>query len=180
MGFFFGPDPAGDRTFSRQVLVNWNGGSEPPYDAALPEPGTTFRYITLKPSQPGDVFTLSTEGFGAQAPDAATAAAQLDQVGIVPNPYKGASTYERSQLIDEVRFTNLPEVATIRIFTLNGALIRTIEKNGPERYFKWNLTTDNNLPIASGVYLIHVEAPGIGEKVLKFSAIKKRVQLNVF
>ena len=42
------------------------------------------------------------------------------------------------------------------------------------------MTTDNNLPIASGVYLIHVDVPGVGERVLKFAVIKKRIQLNTF
>ena len=99
----------------------------------------------------------------------------------MPNPYKGASSYEVSQLTDRVRFTNLPDVATIRIFTLNGSLIRTLEKQSAGvATLSWNLTTNNNLPIASGVYLIHIEVPGVGEKVLKFAVVKKRIQLNTF
>lgn len=180
VNFFFGDEGTGDRTFSRQVLVNWNGGSERPYNAELPEIGTTFRYITLKPSQPGDIFTLSTEGLGAQAPDAATQEARLEDIYIVPNPYKGASVYERSQLIDEVRFTNLPEEATIRVFTLNGVLIRTIRKQGPDRFLKWNLTTEDNFPIASGMYLVHIDVPGVGERVIKFGVVKKRLELNAY
>jgi hypothetical protein len=104
----------------------------------------------------------------------------LDGIGVVPNPYRGASAYEKSQLIDEVRFTGLPESATIRIFTLNGTLIRTLEKSGSGRTLPWDLTTDNQLPIASGLYLIHVDVGNGREKVLKFAVFKKRVHLNVF
>jgi len=160
------------------VLVNWNAGEAPPYTQDLPETGTVFRIVTDKPNQPGDVYTLSTVGLGAQAPDQATQQARLDEIGIVPNPYKGASNYEVSQFVDEVRFTNLPDVATIRVFTLNGTLIKTIEKNSPGvATISWNLATDTNLPIASGMYIIHVETP-VGEKVLKFGVVKKRIQLN--
>ncbi len=166
---------------ARTVLVVHNGGEAPPYDPDMPEPGTIFRIVTDKPNQPGDVYTLSTTGLGAQSPDQGTLQARLDDIGIVPNPYKGASNYEVTQLVDQVRFTNMPDVATIRVFTLNGTLIRTLEKQSPGvATLSWNLTTDNNLPIASGVYLIHVDVPGVGEKVLKFAVVKKRIQLNTF
>ena len=176
--FFFGEGELLNEIFARTQLVAWNLGAAPPYDPALPETGSVFRITTLKPSQPGDVFTFSTTGLGTIAQS--DTEAMLDQIGIVPNPYKGASNYERSQLINQVRFTNLPEQANIRVFTLNGTLIKTFQKNSSSRLLEWNLTTDNNLPIASGVYLIHVEVPGVGEKVLKFACINRRVQLNTF
>ena len=177
----------GDEVLARQVYVNWNGWSDADgdgfydtIDAALPETGTVFRIITFKPSAPGDVFTVSTAGLGTVARTPADAEAALDNIGIVPNPYKGASAYERSQLIDQVRFTNMPEVATVRIFTLNGTLIKTINKNSPERFISWDLTTDNALSIASGVYLVHVDVPNVGSKVIKFAAVLKKRILNVF
>jgi hypothetical protein len=176
----FGPCGA-EEIIGRQILVNWNGGSAPPYNQDLPETGTTFRYVTLKPSQPGDTFTFATTGLGATAPSQELLVERLEDIGIVPNPYKGASTYEVSQLIDEVRFTNLPDVATIRVFTLNGTLLRTIFKNSPgQRSLTWDLTTDTQLPLSSGMYLIHVDVPDVGEHVIKFGVVKKRIQLNVF
>ena len=175
----FGAGDIGDRTFSRQVLVNWNGGEAPPYTADLPEPGTVFRYITYNPIVAGDNFTLSSAGLNPRAMTQDESKEALASIGISPNPYKGASEYERSQLVPEVRFTNLPDKATIRIFTLSGALIKTFEKNSPDRTLAWNLTTDNNLPIASGVYLIHVETD-LGTKVIKFGAALQKVNLNTF
>ncbi len=77
------------------------------------------------------------------------------------------------------RFVNLPETATIRIFTLSGTLIRTLEKSGPARTLDWNLQTEAALPIASGMYLIHIELPDGEEKVIKFGVIKKRIQLDL-
>ena len=179
--FFSGAAGYGPEIMARTVLVVHNGGLAPPYDPDMVEPGTVFRFITKKPNQPGAVFTFSTEGYGAQSPDLATQQVRLDDIGIVPNPYAGASAYEVSQLTDQVRFTNLPDVATIRVFTLNGTLIRTLEKQSPGvATLSWNLTTDYNLPIASGVYLIHVDVPDVGSKVLKFAVVKKRIQLNAY
>jgi hypothetical protein len=42
------------------------------------------------------------------------------------------------------------------------------------------LTTDTQLPLSSGMYLIHVDVPDVGEHVIKFGVVKKRIQLNVF
>src|SRR5690606_9644932 len=102
-------------------------------------------------------------------------------IGITPNPYSGSSAYEVNQLIDEVRFTNLPdEQANIRVFTLNGTLLRTFDKRPGQKTLTWDLTTDTLLPLASGMYLIHVEVPGVGDHVIKFGVVKKRIQLNTF
>ncbi len=171
-----------DEVFSRMVVVNWNGDTSATGTFAdyLPETGTIFRISTTKPNQPGDTFAFSTDGLGARARTDAEASAAIDEIGITPNPYKGASAYEVSQLIDQVRFTNMPDVATIRIFTVAGSLVRTLEKNSASASFGWDLTTEDNLPIASGMYIIHVDAGALGEKVLKFGVVKKRVQLNTF
>ena len=180
--WFFGPGGLGDRVFSRQVLVNWNGGSERPYDADLPEAGSVIQYNTKKPNQPGDTFTFNTAGFGTVAASDSLKKSRLSDMNVIPNPYLGVSDYERSQLIDEVRFSNLPlnEEATLRVYTLNGSLITTLFKPAGTNQLTWNLTTENNLPIGSGFYLIHVTVPGVGTHVIKFAAVKKRIQLNVF
>jgi hypothetical protein len=176
---------------ARLVLVNWNGGStgtcspRPTFTSEMPEEGTVFRMVTSKPLAAGDVFSISTAAFAPttgtlDGADAEAKQAALDLIGIVPNPYKGVSAYEVDLTADKVRFTNLPQEATIRVFTLAGTLIKTFVKNSAATTLEWDLETEGALPIASGMYLIHVEAPGIGEKVLKFGVIKKRVQLDLF
>ncbi len=179
--FIAGEIGVGHEIIARLVLVGWNVGTAPPYDPDMSELGTVVRIVTSKPNQPGDVHTFSTEGYAAAEFDLATKQLRLEDIGIVPNPYKGASSYEVGHFTDEVRFTNLPDVATIRVFTLNGTLIKTINKQSPGvATIPWNLTTDHNLPIASGMYLIHVEVPGVGSHTIKFGVVKKRVQLNVY
>ncbi len=36
----------------------------------------------------------------------------------------------------------------------------------------WNLVTEDGMDIAYGLYIYHVDAPGIGEKIGKFAIIK--------
>ena len=170
-----------EEAIARIVLIQHNGGTQPPYPQNLPEVGTIFRIETSKPIQPGDVFTVSTLGYGAKPQSLSAERERLKDIGIVPNPYKGASAYEVNKFKDEVRFTNLPDVAIIRVFTLNGTLIKTIRKQQPGiATVSWDLTTDHDMPIASGLYLIHVEAPGVGETTLKFAVVKKQEHLDVF
>jgi hypothetical protein len=176
---------AAPNAMDRMVLFSWNGGdvADPgapgTYRSLMPEEGTIFRISTTKPNQPGDSFALSTAGLGARSRSTEEATAAIDQIGITPNPYKGASDYEVSQLTDQVRFTNMPSQATIRVYSLNGTLVTTLTKNSSERSFPWNLTSAEGLPLASGMYIIHIETD-IGERILKFGVVKKRVQLNTF
>lgn len=162
---------------ARQVIVGFNAGAAPPYPQDRPEDGTVFRITTNKPNQPGDVFTLNTGTLSPTTNDAVTAEAALDLIGIVPNPYKGASLYEVDVTTDQVKFTNLPDQARIRVFTLSGTLIWD-QMRGRDNN-TWDLKTAEGLPLASGMYLVHVEVPGVGEKVIKFGCIKKRIQLDL-
>ncbi len=141
--------------------------------------GPVIRFYTTKPNLPGDVFTVNTADYAAETGRTDVLKNALDEIGITPNPYKGASAYETTNVKDVARFTNMPEQATIRIFTLDGTLIRTIIKNSPENWIDWDLRTEEGLPIASGIYLIHVEVPNVGSKVIKFGVVKKRIQLDL-
>jgi hypothetical protein len=175
----------GAEALARVALMGWNFGASPAQYAnkTRPENGTVFQIQTFKPNQPGDTFVINAAPAAVMMSDSLLAAS-VNQIGISPNPYRGASAYEVSNLVDVARFTGLPDRASIRIFTLSGTLIRTLEKSGPERSLDWDLQTEQGLPIASGMYLIHVEAKKadgtlLGEKVIKFGVVKKRIQLDI-
>jgi hypothetical protein len=117
--------------------------------------------------------------------DIATVTASSDQlkealkmINVVPNPYNAFSEYERNKLDTRIKIINLPEQCTIRIYSTNGKLIRTIKKDSPITYQDWNLTNHANIPVASGMYLIHVEIPGIGDRVLKAFIAMRTVDLE--
>lgn len=105
----------------------------------------------------------------------------LDEINIVPNPYYGFSQYEQTALENYVRIVNLPAKCTISIYTVNGTLIRTLTKgDAATSYVQWDLKNHANIPIASGVYIIHVKADGIGERTLKFFCTIRPTDLNGF
>ena len=107
--------------------------------------------------------------------------ALLQDINIVPNPYYGYSTYEHGALENYVRIVNLPANCTISIYTVNGTLIRTLSHGSDATSFvEWDLKNHANIPIASGVYLIYVNAPGIGERTLKFFCNMRPTDLNGF
>jgi hypothetical protein len=92
----------------------------------------------------------------------------LDIINIVPNPYYAYSSYEESRLDKVVKITNLPQKCTVRIFNMSGQLIRQFNKDAEQTFVDWSLTNEKGVPIASGVYIVHIEVPGVGEKVLKW------------
>ena len=126
-------------------------------------------------------------------------ATELDEIGlndalrsinVVPNPYYGFSEYEDSQFENIVKISNLPAVCTVTIYTLDGKFIRRYERDevgavpvGANRAInraqinpdlEWDLKNFRQIPIASGVYLIHVSAPGLGERTLKWFGVNRQ------
>jgi hypothetical protein len=105
----------------------------------------------------------------------------LQDINIVPNPYYGYSNYEQGALENYVRIVNLPANCKISIYTVNGTLIRTLTHGtDANSYVQWDLKNHASIPIASGVYIIHVNAPGIGERTLKFFCNMRPTDLNGF
>ncbi|MBL7977501.1 MAG: hypothetical protein JNN12_04110 [Bacteroidetes Order II. Incertae sedis bacterium] len=95
----------------------------------------------------------------------------LSRIGISPNPYKGASAYETATNTREVRITGIPKGSTIRIFSLDGLQVKYFWQSEETGYIRWFLENERSRPIASGMYLVHVSIPGVGERVLKFGAV---------
>ena len=102
----------------------------------------------------------------------------LKMINVVPNPYYAFSEYERSRLDTKVKITSLPEVCTVKIYSTNGKLIRTFKKDSPITSLDWDLTNHKGIPVASGVYLIHVDVPGVGEVIVKFFGGVRQVDLQ--
>ncbi|PIP54993.1 MAG: hypothetical protein COX07_02295, partial [Bacteroidetes bacterium CG23_combo_of_CG06-09_8_20_14_all_32_9] len=112
--------------------------------------------------------------------DNLTAKDALNLIRVVPNPYYGFSGYEKSQLDYKVKITNLPQACTISIYNVGGTLIRRFKKDSPLSYQDWDLKNEYGITIASGVYIVHINAPGIGEKILKWFGALRPIDLNNF
>lgn len=105
----------------------------------------------------------------------------LDRIHAVPNPYYAHTGYEINRLDTRVRIIGLPKKATISVYSLDGSLIRTMSKdNGNVAYIDWDVRNSKGLPIASGMYLIHVQAEGIGEKVIKWFGAMRPVDITTY
>ncbi|NQX96336.1 MAG: T9SS C-terminal target domain-containing protein [Flavobacteriales bacterium] len=104
----------------------------------------------------------------------------LALINVVPNPYYAFSEYETHTLDKRIKITNLPEECTISIYNVNGTLMRRFQKADPKTSLDWELTNQVDVPIASGVYLIHIKVPNIGERTLKWFGVMKPTDLNGF
>jgi hypothetical protein len=93
----------------------------------------------------------------------------LEKIRAVPNPYLGFNVLETSSSNRFITFRRLPEVCTIKIYTLNGDLIKTIGKDNTTSDQQWNLRTFEDVPVASGMYIALIDAPGIGQKIIKLA-----------
>lgn len=88
----------------------------------------------------------------------------LSLIGVVPNPYYAYSEYEESQLDNRIKIINLPEECVVTIYNMSGTLIKQYNKADPKTSIDWDLKNIAGVPVAGGVYLIHVNVPGVGEK----------------
>ena len=156
----------------------------------------------------GDVFTV--EMGGASAPrdgdesllttkeetlDAENIEADLGKIRVVPNPYFVTNRAVTSEGTDKIFFTHLPPHCTIRIYTLAGELVRTIEHESHATYHpnvapddrslqgdkggtaSFELLNRYNQALASGIYIYHVEARDesdtvVGNKIGRFAIIR--------
>ncbi len=144
-----------------------------------PKAGDVFKIVTAKPFSGEDTYSIST--VNAQVNEE-QARQSLNEVAVIPNPYVVTSSFETPPLSvfsagrgeKRIFFTHLPQKCTIRIYTTAGELIRKLEHNssllnGNE---PWDLLTSEGLEVSYGIYVYHLDAGDIGEKVGKFAIIK--------
>ena len=127
-----------------------------------------------------------------------TAQSNMDNIYVVPNPYFGLSKFDGRREGDmkgdrskRIWFVNLPERATIKIYTLAGDLVDTIEHDGATEediitvsraastgltasgMASWDVLSRHRQILAPGVYLYSVKDHSNGEiKVDKFVIIQ--------
>jgi hypothetical protein len=104
----------------------------------------------------------------------------MEQVRVVPNPYYGGHSQETSPFDRFVKFMNLPKSVNIYIYSLNGNLVRQLSKNTDVTTLNWDLLNTDQIPVASGIYIAYIEAPGIGNKIIKIAVFTPEERLDSF
>jgi hypothetical protein len=112
----------------------------------------------------------------------------LGKVSVVPNPYRTDQDYKLenggyegltskwTENERRIKFINLPEKCTIRIFSLSGDLVRTVQHDGGGGAFPRGdanvlLVSESNRALASGIYVFTVES-NLGVQTGKFVIIR--------
>jgi hypothetical protein len=108
-------------------------------------------------------------------------------VMVVPNPYRSDVSYTDGDGFEgpgrlwngyqrAIKFINLPERATVRIFTVAGNVITTIKHDdidgtSPIGEELWKLFSESGRPITGGIYVYSVESE-LGTHIGKFVILK--------
>jgi hypothetical protein len=161
-------------------------------DSAVWSGWMTLADPTMPPYVAGDVWTLKatnivtsqdkwTFSTKATAPTTSADSAKLDvaRINVFPNPYIGFNPLERNKYDRFVTFSHLPTKATIRIFNLAGVLLRTLQKDGPDQFYQWDLKNESGFPVAAGMYIVYIDMPDLGTtKTLKLAVIPEQQYID--
>lgn len=123
---------------------------------------------------------LRSSRYYTQTYDPATlkrpAGTSLSQIRVVPNPFSLGADANQLRFPDEpdkIGFFDIPGLCTIKIFTENGELIKTIEHTDDTGDAYWNCTTSSNQIVVTGIYIAVVTDNRTGENhIVKFVIIR--------
>jgi hypothetical protein len=99
----------------------------------------------------------------------------LDSIRVVPNPFDiraRAFQFGTKSQYDRIAFYGLPPRCKLRIYTENGERIweRDHVISSGDEY--WDSTTSSGQIVASGIYILYVEAPDKPPVIRKFVVIR--------
>ena len=143
-----------------------------------PGAGDVYTVALDKPFGPDDVFTFTVAGERVEA-ELARTAFEEEEPYVIPNPYVASASFEPERFAVSGRgerrmeFRAIPAGASIRIYTVRGELVQTLRHDGSTTgMVEWDLRSKDNLEVAPGLYIFHVDAGDLGEHVGKFAIIK--------
>ncbi|MDP3829813.1 MAG: hypothetical protein Q8Q47_00995 [Ignavibacteriaceae bacterium] len=97
---------------------------------------------------------------------------QVNEVLVVPNPFVIGEGFSRPGEGSDIQFVNVPNPCIIRIYTVRGDLVKTINvADDVGGIVTWDQVTDFGQFVVSGVYIFHVESQ-FGNKLGKFAIVR--------
>jgi len=141
-----------------------------------PAAGDVHEVRLIRPFGADDVLSFTTAG--ERVSDGGDGKPDWEPY-VVPNPYVGSASFEPERFAisgrgeRRIEFRGLPRASTVRIYTVLGELVQTLRHDGSDDgYVAWDLRTKDNLDVAPGLYVYHVDAGRLGTKIGKFAIIK--------
>lgn len=89
----------------------------------------------------------------------------LEFLRVYPNPYRPAEAVGGA-----LKFANLPDGATVHIYTVRGLLVKKIHAQG--KTAAWHGRNEDGEPVATGVYMYKASVPGKDPATGKFALIR--------
>jgi hypothetical protein len=140
-----------------------------------PAAGDVVDLLLKLPLSAEDRYVFDTRG---EYVDAEQTGAKLAPY-VVPNPYVASSGFEPERFAVSGRgerrleFRGLPAHCAIRIYNIRGELVQTLRHDGShDGFVAWDLRTKDNLDVAPGLYIFHVDGGPLGKHIGKFAIIK--------
>ncbi|MCK5834018.1 hypothetical protein KAH81_10170 [bacterium] len=177
----------GGEYYYRYILTNQRAGDDLYIAVTAYDYGQPSRFLSsLESSKTTNYLWIVPRGITEES----------DEVYVVPNPYRIDDNYAGRDGLDwetpvgrvwteysrKIRFANLPSDCIIRIYTLDGDLVKEIEHLDPVIGITkgkmvgaedWDLINKNDQAISSGIYMFSVENLETGDYQLgKFVIIK--------
>jgi hypothetical protein len=142
-----------------------------------PRAGDIYDARLQIPYGSSDLFSFTVRG--QRIDDAVARQDYASKPYVVPNPYVGAASFEPERYAvtgrgeRRMEFRGIPIGAVIRIYTVAGYLVQTLHHDGStDSMVSWNLRTKDNLDVAPGLYIYHVEADGFDAFTGKFAIVR--------
>jgi len=148
-------------------------------EATYPSPGDVYQVDWKRPYFETDTVRF-TVNISSEIDDAVISS-DMKEIKVVPNPYVMTNMMETqvsNPFLNQRRkllFTHIPANCRIRIFTVSGVLVDEInvDNSSDNGTVHWDMLTRENLEIAAGMYVYHVESEITGDtKIGKFAVIK--------
>ncbi len=138
---------------------------------------TVYPYRITKPEfVPGYPIKYSWEVTGTTVSSSSITSAEIASINVFPNPYYGTSELEYDSGGEKfIYFSNLPLQSKIYIYTLDGILVKRIDRDNSDpnsSLQKWDLKNGDGSYVASGMYIVFVDCGSAGAKTLKVAIFK--------
>ena len=129
-------------------------------------------YIVVTPDkwfQDGDSWTADLSLLGAEQE---LNNSHVDSIMVLPNPYVVSSVYNEELYDSRLKFDNLPNQCTIKIYTITGEHVSTIDHNDTGDMANWDMKNMRGEFVSPGLYIYTVEAGSLDPIIGKFVIIK--------